>query len=186
MSIKIGIVGIIAATTMCSCSPGLSNDYTIYLSPQLSPEMTDEALTGLHEWEDKIPDLRLNIVFGYGEACDHCVLVQPESVDWLRSYSSHCAHDNCVGYTEWNAETDSYVVYLGTLDDSHTQQRRDMIAHEFGHSFGLRHPDAESPSQPDTAGVQIMCPGACSTNHVTCADAQQYYTIRGKVQPICE
>jgi hypothetical protein len=164
----------------CAGAPLPCNDYTVYITPDLSDTMAEDTITALESWGALIPALHYNVVYSRVQDCEHCITVSAATTAWIdSSYHDSCETNQCLGITVRDPGTDSSIIYLGE-GMPHALQLQ-MTTHEIGHAMGLVHPTDQTPN------VQIMCPNEqCATPLPTCIDALNWYAIRSENIPVCK
>jgi hypothetical protein len=173
-------IALVLCASACDGKVLPTDEYTVYIDPAFDTKI-DDVLLGISEWETTAqangqplhihPVIEYRMVQYDGESGEFSL--HPDTLNQIEVLSGHSTY---IGYTMRDLGHDRADAFIGS-DISDPVEWYTTLKHEMGHCMGLVHVNANV----------IMYPGWGSevSRVVTCADVQQYASVRDRRAPAC-
>jgi hypothetical protein len=167
---------ILVSSSALACNQRPTDHYSLLIDPAFSSDQDQMIIDATNAWETATNH---QVIFDAISVAD-CKFKKEENQTCI--YSSDVAtidaklgEDNAIGFTEWFEGNNSAEIFLDTayLVSASPALGEQLILHEMGHSFRLKH------TAPGVVPWSVMCPNqGCATTTIQCSDVVQYEQLR--------
>jgi hypothetical protein len=160
---------------------GVGDSYAVYVDRRFTPNEQAEALAALDSWEAAVP-VHFTAVIGScsgiheGAICLHAS--DASEIAARQSQPDGAGLGLTLRETTWGHVVDGGEVFIDvpTIEGNYPTDFQRIVAHEVGHAMQLEH-DAFGNLMAAWATEDAPAP--------TCADAAEWYAVRGERAPGC-
>jgi hypothetical protein len=171
---------LLVGAAMSGCGNNLppGYNYTFYLDPTFPTSQQENLLEGVSRWVDS-KAVSITVIMGacgQGPLAPYTICTQAWSRAQLDAMHPKRTPGTTVGATTlYEADQSSLVRLLSPWDLTFPEVENDM--HEVGHALMLEHTQA---------GTVMFKDMGTNSGELTCADLQQYWSIRGQSRKCAE
>jgi hypothetical protein len=160
---------------------GIGDSYAVYVDPRFGTDAQGTVLRALDAWEAAVP-VHFTVLIGScsgiheGEICTHAST--RSEIASRQTQPDGTGLGLTLRETTWGHVVDGGEVFidLPTVEQDYADDFQRVVGHEIGHAMQLEH-DAPGNLMSAIATEDAPTP--------TCADAAEWYAVRGERAPAC-